>query len=256
MLVHRYRLHDHADYRLTVKETLTLKPDGFTLTLTPRTSADRVHGPLPGAVETSVTPTADTATLPARVRPGTSALFLHGSNYGTCREFAAQLADEAAGLGSSVEVAPLDAYAEGLPTDRPVVITSASYNGRPTDDALVFAAWLEEPHDLTGVTYAVLGVGDRNWAATYQHMPTRIDARLAELGATRPHRPRRGRRLGRSHRRRKGVHGPAAHRTPGDVRRSRRHGRRTRGAVPPATRSAPSPATTWTPSPPGTASSP
>ncbi len=184
-LVHRYRLHDHADYRLTVKETLTLKPDGFTLTLTPRTPADRVHGRLPGAVETSVTPTADTATLPARVRPGTSALFLHGSNYGTCREFAAQLADEAAGLGSSVEVAPLDAYAEGLPTDRPVVITSASYNGRPTDDALVFAAWLEGPHDLTGVTYAVLGVGDRNWAATYQHMPTRIDARLAELGATR-----------------------------------------------------------------------
>ncbi|MFE2884405.1 cytochrome P450 [Streptomyces sp. NPDC059272] len=185
MLVHRYRLHDHADYRLTVKETLTLKPDGFTLTLTPRTPADRVHGPLPGAVEDFVTPTAATAGLPARVRPGTSALFLHGSNYGTCREFAAQLADEAAVLGCAVEVAPLDAYAGGLPTDRPVVIASASYNGRPTDDALAFAAWLEEPHDLTGVTYAVLGVGDRNWAATYQHVPTRIDTRLAELGATR-----------------------------------------------------------------------
>ncbi|MFG2779583.1 cytochrome P450 [Streptomyces prunicolor] len=185
MLVHRYRLHDHADYELTVKETLTLKPDGFTLTLTPRTPADRVHTPLPGAVEAPATPTADTAALPARVRPGTAALFLHGSNYGTCREFAAQLADEAALLGCSVEVASLDAYAEGLPTDRPVVITSASYNGRPTDDALAFAAWLEETHDLTGVTYAVLGVGDRNWAATYQHMPTRIDARLSELGATR-----------------------------------------------------------------------
>lgn len=185
MLVHRYRLHDHADYELTVKETLTLKPDGFTLTLTPRTPADRVHTPLPGAVEAPATPTADTTTRPARVRPGTGALFLHGSNYGTCREFAAQLADEAAVLGCSVEVAPLDAYADGLPTDRPVVITSASYNGRPTDDALAFATWLEETHDLDGVTYAVLGVGDRNWAATYQHMPTRIDARLAELGATR-----------------------------------------------------------------------
>ncbi|MEW1830820.1 cytochrome P450 [Streptomyces sp. NPDC088196] len=185
MLVHRYRLHDHADYQLTVKETLTLKPDGFTLTLTPRTPADRVHTPLPGAAETPATPTADTATLSTRVRPGTSALFLHGSNYGTCREFAAQLADEAAVLGCSVEVAPLDAYADGLPTDRPVVIAAASYNGRPTDDALAFAAWLEETHDLDGVTYAVLGVGDRNWAATYQHLPTRIDTRLAELGATR-----------------------------------------------------------------------
>ncbi|MFJ4367358.1 cytochrome P450 [Streptomyces chartreusis] len=121
----------------------------------------------------------------ARVRPGTRALFLHGSNYGTCREFAASLADEAAAVGCESEVAPLDAYAGGLPTDRPVVITAASYNGRPTDDAAAFTARLEDPQDLTDVSYAVLGVGDRNWAATYQQVPTRIDDRLAELGATR-----------------------------------------------------------------------
>ena len=135
-------------------------------------------------MEATTTPVVETGRS-TRVRPGTRALFLHGSNYGTCREFAAQLADEAAVLGCDVEVAPLDAYAEGLPTDRPVVIAAASYNGRPTDDALAFATWLKGTHDLTDVTYAVLGVGDRNWAATYQHLPTRIDARLAELGATR-----------------------------------------------------------------------
>lgn len=185
MLVHRYRLHDHADYRLHVKETLTLKPEGFTLTLTPRTAADRVHAPLPGAVQAQAERTATPDTLAARVRPGTSALFLHGSNYGTCRAFAAQLADEAAAVGCATEVAALDAYAGALPTDRPVVITAASYNGRPTDDAGAFTAWLETVPDLSGVTYAVLGVGDRNWAATYQHVPTRVDARLAELGATR-----------------------------------------------------------------------
>ncbi|MQY34104.1 Bifunctional cytochrome P450/NADPH--P450 reductase [Streptomyces sp. RB17] len=185
MLVHRYRLHDHADYRLTVKETLTLKPEGFTLTLTPRTSADRVHAPLPGGspAQTDEGPAPDT--LPTRVRPGTGVLFLHGSNYGTCRAFAAQLADEAAAVGCATEVAALDAYADALPTDRTVVITAASYNGRPTDDATAFTAWLDGTPDLTGVTYAVLGVGDRNWAATYQQVPTRIDARLAELGATR-----------------------------------------------------------------------
>ncbi|MER6711179.1 cytochrome P450 [Streptomyces sp. NPDC000877] len=185
MLVHRYRLRDHADYRLTVKETLTLKPEGFTLTLAPRTSADRVHPPLPGAAPAQQSRSAEPQGLPARVRPGTAALFLHGSNYGTCRDFAAQLADEAAALGCDTQVAPLDAYADGLPTDRPVVITAASYNGRPTDDATAFAARLEEDHDLSGVTYAVLGVGDRNWAATYQHVPTRIDDRLAASGATR-----------------------------------------------------------------------
>ncbi|MEU3936008.1 cytochrome P450 [Streptomyces sp. NPDC029044] len=185
MLVHRYRLRDHADYRLTVKETLTLKPEGFTLALAPRTAADRVHTPLPGAAPAQDTESSEPQGLPARVRPGTAALFLHGSNYGTCRDFAAQLADEAAAVGCATEVAPLDAYAGGLPTDRPVVITAASYNGRPTDDATAFAARLEETHDLSGVTYAVLGVGDRNWAATYQHVPTRIDERLAASGAGR-----------------------------------------------------------------------
>ncbi|WBO62328.1 cytochrome P450 [Streptomyces camelliae] len=185
MLVHRYRLHDHADYRLHIKETLTLKPEGFTLTLTPRTPADRVHAPLPGALPSRTERTTDPDTLPARVRPGTGALFLHGSNYGTCRAFAAQLADEAAAVGCATEVAALDAYADGLPTDRPVVITAASYNGRPTDDAGAFTAWLDSTPDLTGVTYAVLGVGDRNWAATYQQVPTQVDARLAELGAVR-----------------------------------------------------------------------
>ncbi|MEV0238401.1 cytochrome P450 [Streptomyces sp. NPDC050674] len=185
MIVHRYRLSDHADYRLTVKETLTLKPEGFTLALTPRTAADRVHPPLPGAAPVQDAESAEPQGLPARVRPGTAALFLHGSNYGTCRDFAAQLADEAAAIGCATEVAPLDAYAGGLPADRPVVITAASYNGRPTDDATAFTARLEETHDLSGVTYAVLGVGDRNWAATYQHVPTRIDERLAASGAGR-----------------------------------------------------------------------
>lgn len=100
LLVHRYRLHDHADYALTVKETLTLKPEGFTLTLTPRTAADRVQAPLPGAAaQRPARASADASTLPTRVRPGTRVLFLHGSNYGTYREFAASLADEAAGIG-------------------------------------------------------------------------------------------------------------------------------------------------------------
>ncbi|WP_435208899.1 cytochrome P450 [Streptomyces sp. bgisy034] len=185
MLVHRYRLHDHADYRLTVKETLTLKPEGFTLTLTPRSPAERHHTQLPGSAPAEAPGDTETSAPPARVRPGTRALFLHGSNYGTCREFAASLADEAAAVGCETEIAPLDAYADGLPTDRPVLITAASYNGRPTDDATAFIAGLEDTHDLTDVSYAVLGVGDRNWAATYQQVPTRIDDRLAELGATR-----------------------------------------------------------------------
>ncbi|MEU6658994.1 cytochrome P450 [Streptomyces sp. NPDC046821] len=186
LLAHRYRLVDHADYQLNVKETLTLKPEGFTLTLVPRTAADRNHPALPGHAPAQDKATAPD-TLPARVRPGTSVLFLHGSNYGTCRGLAEQLADDAAALGCDTSVAPLDAHAGALPTDRPVVVIAASYNGRPTDDAAAFATWLDEAPDgaADDVTYAVLGVGDRNWAATYQHVPTRIDERLDALGGSR-----------------------------------------------------------------------
>ncbi|MFI1620728.1 cytochrome P450 [Streptomyces lydicus] len=192
LLAHRYRLIDHGDYRLQIKETLTLKPEGFTLTLAARTPADRA------AVRTALAVLPDTAAgagdapaaddgLPTRVPQGTGLLLLHGSNYGTCREFAERLADEATGLGFAADVAPLDAYAGQLPGDRPVVIVAASYNGQPTDDAAAFVQWLKTAPDdaAAGLPFAVLGVGDRNWAATYQHVPTLIDDRLNALGGHR-----------------------------------------------------------------------
>ncbi|MFF8308536.1 cytochrome P450 [Streptomyces lydicus] len=192
LLAHRYRLIDHGDYRLQIKETLTLKPEGFTLTLAARTPADRAAvrtalAVLPGtAAGAADAPAADDG-LPTRVPQGTGLLLLHGSNYGTCREFAERLADEGTGLGFAADVAPLDAYAGRLPGDRPVVIVAASYNGQPTDDAAAFVQWLKTAPDdaATGLPFAVLGVGDRNWAATYQHVPTLIDDRLDALGGHR-----------------------------------------------------------------------
>ncbi|MFI5520215.1 cytochrome P450 [Streptomyces platensis] len=192
LLAHRYRLIDHGDYRLRIKETLTLKPEGFTLTLAARTPADRAAvraalAVLPGGDEGTGNDAATDEGLPTRVHQGTGLLLLHGSNYGTCREFAERLADEATGLGFAADVAPLDAYAGTLPADRPVVIVAASYNGQPTDDAAAFVQWLNTVRDgaAADLPFAVLGVGDRNWAATYQHIPTLIDDRLTALGAHR-----------------------------------------------------------------------
>ncbi|CAM5625487.1 Bifunctional cytochrome P450/NADPH--P450 reductase OS=Streptomyces alboniger OX=132473 GN=CP975_32150 PE=3 SV=1 [Streptomyces alboniger] len=195
MLVHRYRFIDHARYRLEVKETLTLKPDAFTMTLAARTPRDRAHtrealreltalaapagrGDAAGGTE---------AGLPTRAVAGTALTLLHGSNFGTCRAYAEQLGEQAADLGFAVRVAPLDEAAGALPTDGPLVIVTASYNGLPTDDAREFMSWLTEAgaDDAAGVRYAVLGVGDRNWAATYQRVPTLVDERLAAAGATR-----------------------------------------------------------------------
>ncbi|MFI2608414.1 bifunctional cytochrome P450/NADPH--P450 reductase [Kitasatospora sp. NPDC018619] len=188
MLVHRYRLIDHADYRLAIKQTLTIKPDGFTLGLARRTPVRRAAAPAAPAATSAATaaPTADDR--PRRVRRGTGLLLLHGSNYGACRELTRRLAEAAADLGCETAVAPLDAYADGLPTDRPVVITAASYNGQPTDDAALFVRRLREERAqgaAEGVAYAVLGIGDRTYAATYQRVPALIDDRLAALGGTR-----------------------------------------------------------------------
>ncbi|KMO95232.1 bifunctional cytochrome P450/NADPH--P450 reductase [Streptomyces roseus] len=193
MLVHRYRFLDQGRYELRVKETLTLKPDGFTLALARRTPADRARGRaalgavLPaGGREDAQAPAAGAS--PIRAVPGTTLTLLHGSNFGTCRTYAQDLAEMAAELGFETRVAPLDDHREGgLPTRGPLVVVAASYNGRPTDDAAGFVSWLTQagPGTAEGVHYAVLGVGDRNWAATYQQVPTLIDGGLASAGAAR-----------------------------------------------------------------------
>ena len=178
MLVHRYRFLDTADYQLKIKETLTLKPSGFELGLARRTER---HLPETVAVQ------AESETSAGRVKQGTTLTVLHGSNLGTCRALARQLADEGADRGFTAVAAPLDDFAGKLP-EGPLVIVAASYNGKPTDDAAEFVDWLQTSTvDLSGREFAVLGVGDRNWAATYQHIPTLLDARLDELGATRLH---------------------------------------------------------------------
>ncbi|WP_327135158.1 cytochrome P450 [Streptomyces sp. NBC_01343] len=193
MLVHRYRFVDHGRYELRIKETLTLKPDGFTLSLARRTPADRsrnraaLGAVLPAGRREDIEAPAP-GTTPTRAFPGTKLTLLHGSNFGTCRTYADELAETAAELGFEARVAPLDAHRDGgLPTDGPLVVVAASYNGRPTDDAAGFVSWLTRAGDgaAEGVHYAVLGVGDRNWAATYQQVPALIDARLASAGAER-----------------------------------------------------------------------
>ncbi|MFI5666091.1 bifunctional cytochrome P450/NADPH--P450 reductase [Streptomyces sp. NPDC051704] len=193
MLVHRYRFLDQERYELRIKETLTLKPDGFTLSLARRTPADRsrnraaLGAVLPaGRGEDTGEPAPGAS--PTRAVPGTPLTLLHGSNFGTCRTYAEELAETAAHLGFETRVAPLDEHRDGgLPTDGPVVVVAASYNGRPTDDAAGFVSWLTQagPGAAEGVRYAVLGVGDRNWAATYQQVPALVDGRLAAAGAVR-----------------------------------------------------------------------
>lgn len=182
LVIHRYRLIDHADYQLKIKQSLTLKPDGFTLRLARRTGDERR---LPAAAVSGTPVGRERPT--ARRATGTALTLLHGSNLGTCAGIARDLATDGDERGFAPSVAPLDDAVDRLTAgDGPVVIVASSYNGRPTDDAARFVEWLDglRPGTLDGVRYAVLGVGDRNWAATYQRIPALIDERLSAAGAT------------------------------------------------------------------------
>ncbi|MBA0046345.1 cytochrome P450 [Mycobacteroides sp. LB1] len=180
-LVHRYRFIDSEHYQLRTHSDLLRKPVGFRIGLARRTSQDRRHE-LTAAPAT----TQETRQPAATAAPGSALAVFHGSNLGTCRALAHQLAEEAADLGYQTTVAPLDDAAAALPTEGVTLVVAASYNGQPTDDARQFLAWLDsaEADTCSGLRYAVLGVGDRNWAETYQAVPKRIDERLAAAGGT------------------------------------------------------------------------
>ena len=182
-LVHRYRLIDSSHYVLQW-EGLSRRPVGFELSLARRVSADRV---VLAAAPVAAAVSAGSSALKA----GTTLAVLHGSNLGTCRALAKQLAEEAGDIGCVATVAPLDSAVGGLPAVDAVLIVASSYNGQPTDDAREFLTWLSsEGAALQGdPLFAVLGVGDHNWADTYQAVPKVYFERLSELGG-RPLLPR------------------------------------------------------------------
>ena len=149
-------------------------------------------GPLV-APATNLTTTSDKgepAVVAADQAPGhgTPMVILYGSNFGTAEDVATDLADAAQRRGFNARTAPLDEAVDNLPTDGVVLVTTATYNGTPPDNAVRFAEWItqKEP-DLTRVRYSVFGCGNHEWEQTFQDFPRLIDHRLAELGATRLH---------------------------------------------------------------------
>jgi cytochrome P450/NADPH-cytochrome P450 reductase len=186
MILQRFKLIDVNRYQMALKETLTIKPDGFKIKVRPRTERDR------GAfVSQTATAAAASSAAPApraRTRPGhnTPLLVLYGSNLGTAEELATRVADLAEVNGFATRLAPLDDFVGKLPEQGGVLIFCASYNGAPPDNATQFVKWLgsDLPKDaFAKVRYAVFGCGNSDWAATYQSIPRLIDEQLASHGA-------------------------------------------------------------------------
>lgn len=187
MILQRFQLFDHNNYQLKVKETLSLKPDGFYMKVKPRPEVFRGQGATDAGSTNSAEP-ADEA-LAKRPSHGTKLYVLYGSNLGSTENLAREIASTGDLNGFDTTLADLDDYTNNLPKDGPVVITTASYNGAPPDNAAKFVDWIKAANaeDVTGVHFAVFGCGNRDWASTYQDVPRLIDDRLAELGATRLH---------------------------------------------------------------------
>ncbi|WP_052948687.1 cytochrome P450 [Mesobacillus campisalis] len=185
MILKHFQLVDQSSYVLKIKQTMTLKPDNFTMSVNLRNqnslemvpvSADREAGKKTARQEIKI-----------KGADQTSLLVLYGSNMGTAEEIAKNLANRASEMGIPSEAAPLDSKVGQIPKNGAVLIVTSSYNGKPPKNARKFVKWLDdlEPGTLNGVKYAVFGCGDRNWASTYQNVPSHIDQQLAKLGAER-----------------------------------------------------------------------
>lgn len=185
MVLKQFEIIDHTDYQLKVKESLTLKPDDFTIRVSPRGSQTNLtFSALPTAEPAKPKKTTETPAIEAHNTP---LLVLYGSNMGTAEGIARDLAETSRFKGFVSKVKPLNDSVGQLPKEGLVIIVSASYNGKPPSNAREFVQWLEkvEPGELNGVKYSVFGCGDHNWASTYQHVPRFIDEQLEAKGATR-----------------------------------------------------------------------
>ncbi|KIZ02858.1 NADPH--cytochrome P450 reductase [Monoraphidium neglectum] len=131
------------------------------------------------------------AAAPAAAGHSTPLQVLFGSNSGMCEDFAQQLAAKVRGAGFTVTVGSLDLAiaggggSGGLPTTGAVAVLTSTYNGMPPDNAVAFSKWLgaAAPGSQAGVRYAVFGVGNSQWAATFQAFPKRVDGLLTAAGA-------------------------------------------------------------------------
>jgi cytochrome P450/NADPH-cytochrome P450 reductase len=183
MILQRFKLIDVNRYQMHLKETLTIKPEGFRIKVRPRGEQERgVHAGPAAAMAATAAPGPR-----ARTRPGhnTPLLVLYGSNLGTAEELAIRVADLAEVNGFATRLAPLDDFVGKLPEQGGVLIFCASYNGAPPDNATQFVKWLRSdlPKDaFANVRYAVFGCGNSDWAATYQSVPRAIDEQLAAHG--------------------------------------------------------------------------
>jgi cytochrome P450 / NADPH-cytochrome P450 reductase len=148
------------NYELKMRQTLTIKPVGWHLKARLRPGKSLYTGIVPSN-PSSTTSDGHAAKTTTETAGGDLAplAILYGSNAGSCKTFAEQIQQTALFHGLKATIATLDSATEHIPTDRPVVIVTPSYEGQPADNAKGFVAWLEanrsDVSKLKGVKYGM-----------------------------------------------------------------------------------------------------
>ncbi|KAF7367846.1 Fatty acid hydroxylase [Mycena sanguinolenta] len=194
-------------YSLAIKQTLTVKPKGFYIHARRRTDKPTFYATPSSNLKVGATTTHESPTVPATTAALKPLYVFYGSNTGTSEAFAQRIANEAPSYGTSLDshssvsfihitylhsgfrsaIGTLDSALAKVPTDGPVIIITASFEGQPADNAAQFVDWLRqlEGTQLAGVRFAVFGCGNSDWTATFQAIPKLCDELFEKNGAKR-----------------------------------------------------------------------
>lgn len=191
MLLQKFAISDRRDYALTIKETLSIKPDNFTMRVDARAAHSRLVAPAQagasGALDSQQALASARATESV-AGAGRRLSVLWGSSLGTARDIAEEIAERAEADGFEVRVRSIDESLGTLPEDRVVVVVTATYNGKAPDSSVKTEAAMDaghfDPMQWPETKFAVLGIGSSNWP-NYQAFPRRVDAAFEATGAQR-----------------------------------------------------------------------
>ena len=122
---------DDPGYTLRLKQTVTIKPAGFYIRAYPRKRSLRFYTtPSSAKLPNHMNGTASASSTPLDLTGKTPLCILYGSNSGTCESFAQRIASDAPRHGFRPSIGTLDSAAEKIPSNRPVVIITASFEGK------------------------------------------------------------------------------------------------------------------------------
>ncbi|KAG7449852.1 fatty acid hydroxylase [Guyanagaster necrorhizus] len=176
-------------YTLQISQALTIKPKNLTIHAKLRTSGPHISSASSVGIKKAYDGP-DVTPHPGIIPPMDSKAplyVLYGSNTGTSEGFAQRIASEAATYSFAAKIGTLDSATGQLPTNGPIVIVTASFEGEPADNAAHFVDWLSnlKGDELRNVSFTVFGCGNSDWVQTYQKIPKLCDELIEKHGGRR-----------------------------------------------------------------------